>query len=435
MSGLVNLTRDGDVGVVTLNNPPVNALSPAVAQQILDAVESLRDDASVRAVVLIGGGRAFCGGADINEFGQITSGQVPAAASPIPRLLEAIEQFPKPVVCAIHGFAFGGGLELAMACHYRVGAATAQVGQPEVKIGLIPGAGGTQRLPRLAGVARAAEMCAAGNPDRRGRGTRRGILDRIVEGDLLAEATRFAREIVARGEPPRRTCDLTEKLGDPAANEAELATVRATVAARTPRLLAPLKAIEAVEAATTLPFAEGLKKEAELFRECLFSDQSKALIHVFFGEREVAKVPGIPRETPTLPIKRAAVVGAGTMGGGITMVYANAGIPVLLKEADQEALDRGLATIRKNYAATVQQGPTDAPADGRAPGADRADPDLRPVRRSRHRGRGGLRGDGAEEAGLRRARSGRSARRDSGQQHVDPGHRRDRLGDRRGRSR
>jgi 3-hydroxyacyl-CoA dehydrogenase len=356
MTELAKLTRAGDVGVITLNNPPVNALSSAVAEQIRAAVEALRSDESVRAVVLIGGGRAFCGGADINKFGQITSGQMPTALSPIPGLLEAVEQFPKPVVCAIHGFAFGGGLELAMACHYRVALATAQVGQPEVKIGLIPGAGGTQRLPRLAGVALAAEMCAGGNPIGAAEACDAGILDRIVAGDLLEEATNFAREVLAGGTALRRTCALTEKLDDPAANDVELVKARTRVAGRTPHLLAPLKAIEAVAAATTLPFAEGLKREAELFRECLFSDQSKALIHVFFGEREVAKVPGIPRETPTLPVKRAAVVGAGTMGGGITMVYANAGIPVLLKEANQEALDRGLATIRKNYEATVRKG-------------------------------------------------------------------------------
>ena len=203
MTELAKLTRAGDVGVITLNNPPVNALSTAVAEQILDAVETLRGDESVRAVVLIGGGRAFCGGADINKFGQITSGQVPAAASPIPRLLEAVEQFPKPVVCAIHGFAFGGGLELAMACHYRVAVATAQVGQPEVKIGLIPGAGGTQRLPRLAGVALAAEMCAGGNPVAAAEACDAGILDRIVAGDLLEEATHFAREVLAGGEALR----------------------------------------------------------------------------------------------------------------------------------------------------------------------------------------------------------------------------------------
>ncbi len=356
MSGLVDITRDGDIAVVTLNNPPVNALGAALVEEVLRAVESLRGDESVRAVVLIGGGRAFSGGADINGFGQITSGQVRAGGVTLYHLNVALEQFARPVVCAIHGFAFGGGLELAMSCHYRVATATARVGQPEVKIGLIPGAGGTQRLPRLAGIARAAELSAIGEPIDAAEALRCGIVDEVVQGDLLPAAVRFAREIVARGEPPRRTRELTQELGDRLANDAELTAVRAKVQARAPHLLAPLKAIEAVEAAATLPFDEGLKKEGELFQECLFSDQSKALIHVFFGEREVAKVPGIPKQTPILPIKRAAVVGAGTMGGGITMVYANAGIPVLLKEADQKALDRGLATIRKNYEASVKKG-------------------------------------------------------------------------------
>jgi 3-hydroxyacyl-CoA dehydrogenase len=199
-------------------------------------------------------------------------------------------------------------------------------------------------------------MCALGEPISAAEAERCGLVDRVVQGDLLTEAVGFAREIVARGDPPRRTCDRAVASSDPEATAAELTALRTRIRKRSPHLLAPLKAIEAVEAAAVLPFAEGLKKEAELFRECLFSDQSKALIHVFFGEREVARVPGIPKETPILPIKRAAVVGAGTMGGGITMVYANAGIPVLLKEVNPEALDRGLATIRKNYEATVKKG-------------------------------------------------------------------------------
>jgi 3-hydroxyacyl-CoA dehydrogenase len=356
MSKLISQFREGEIGVITLNNPPVNALGPALLTDIRQALEELRGDDGVLGVVLIGGGRAFSGGADINEFGKVTSGQARREDLPFPGLLEALEQFPKPVVCAIHGFAFGGGLELAIACHYRVAVQTAQVGQPEVKLGIIPGAGGTQRLPRLAGPLRAAEMCATGNPISASEAEQCGIVDRVISGDLLAEAIRFAREVLARGEPPRRTCDRTDKLGDRAANEAVLAGVLGRVVARAPQLLAPRKAIEAVEAATTLPFAQGLEKEAEQFRECLFSDQSKALIHVFFGEREVGRVPGIPKETPTVPIKRAAIVGAGTMGGGIAMVYANAGIPVLLKELNQEALDRGLAKIRKNYASTVQKG-------------------------------------------------------------------------------
>jgi 3-hydroxyacyl-CoA dehydrogenase len=356
MSEFLSQHRVGEIAVITLNNPPVNALSATVLVGIHQALEKLRADDSVRGVVLIGGGRAFSGGADIKEFGKLISGEVLRDDLPFPALLEALEHFPRPVVCAIHGFAFGGGLELAMACHYRIAVQTAQVGQPEVKLGIIPGAGGTQRLPRLSGVLRAAEMCATGNPLSASEAEQCGILDRVVPGDLLAEAIRFAREVLSRGEPPRRTCDRTDKLLDRAANEAALASVQSRVLSRAPQLLAPRNAIEAVRVATTLPFEEGLKKEAELFRECLFSDQSQALIHVFFGEREVAKVPGIPRETPTVPINKAAIVGAGTMGGGIAMVYANAGIPVLLKELDQQALDHGMGRIRKNYATSVQKG-------------------------------------------------------------------------------
>ncbi|HSQ56752.1 MAG TPA: 3-hydroxyacyl-CoA dehydrogenase NAD-binding domain-containing protein, partial [Gemmata sp.] len=248
------------------------------------------------------------------------------------------------------------GLETAMACHYRVALASAQLGQPEVKLGLIPGAGGTQRLPRLAGVAKAAEMCAGGEPIGAAEALACGILDKIVEGELLPAAITFTREVAALRTSPRKTRDLDEKLGTPAANAPILAAAREQAKKKGRGLIAPGKAIDAIEAAVTLPFAEGCKKEAELFRECLYSEQSKALIHVFFAEREVAKVPGIAKETPRVPIRRAAVVGAGTMGGGIAMTYANAGIPVLLKEVDQPALDRGLATIRKNYATTMQKG-------------------------------------------------------------------------------
>ena len=271
-------------------------------------------------------------------------------------MLEALEHFPKPVVCAIHGFAFGGGLELALACHYRVAVHTAQVGQPEVKIGIIPGAGGTQRLPRLAGVARAAEMCATGNPSSAPEAEQCGIVDRVVPGDLRGGSYSLRTRGPGTGRAAPQDLRPHRQAGRPGGQRGGAGWRAGAGRGRAPQLLAPRKAIEAVEAATTLPFAEGLRKEAELFRECLFSNQSKALIHVFFGEREVAKVPGIPRETPTVPIKRAAIVGAGTMGGGIAMVYANAGIPVLLKEMNQEALDRGLDKIRKNYAATVQKG-------------------------------------------------------------------------------
>jgi 3-hydroxyacyl-CoA dehydrogenase len=353
MSDLVSLTKDGDVAVITINNPPVNALSPGVPEGIKESVEKAAADDSVKAMVLIGGGRTFIAGADIKEFGKMTSGKKDRGVGFNP-ILAQVEACPKPIVAAIHGTAFGGGLETAMACHYRVAAPKALVGQPECKLGIIPGAGGTQRLPRLAGVAVAAEMCAFGDPVPAAKALEFGIIDKLIDGDLLAGAVAFAREKV--GQPPRRTCDLTDKISNQAENERSLSAARDAVKKRSRGLFAPGKAIEAVEAATKLPFEAGLEKEQEIFKECLFSDQSKALIHVFFGERAVAKIPGISKDTPQLEIKRAAVVGGGTMGGGITMNYANAGIPVLFKEISQEALDKGLAIIKKNYAATVAKG-------------------------------------------------------------------------------
>jgi 3-hydroxyacyl-CoA dehydrogenase len=355
MSELVSLTRDGDLAILTINNPPVNALSPEVIDALGTALGRAQQDDAVKGLVLIGGGRTFIAGADIKEFGKITSGQSRRGLRLQP-VLQALERSPKPVVCAIHGTAFGGGLETALACHYRVAVASAQVGQPEVKLGLIPGAGGTQRLPRLAGVAQAAQMCAGGEPVRAPEALAWGILDQIAEGDLLAGAVAFARHVLAAGQPPRRTCDLNDKVKDDAANRAALAAARDAVRKKARGLLAPGKALDAVEAATKLSFDDGCQKEAELFQECLFSGQSKALIHVFFGERAVAKIPDVPRDTPLLPMRQVAVVGAGTMGGGIAMAYANAGLPVLLKEIDQEHLDRGLQTIRRNYAASVSKG-------------------------------------------------------------------------------
>jgi 3-hydroxyacyl-CoA dehydrogenase len=353
MSELVTLSKDRGIGIITVNNPPVNALSPGVPEGIMACLEKTRADSSVQAIVLIGGGRTFIAGADIKEFGKMTSGQKKREVGLQPMLL-ALEDCPKPVVCAIHGTAFGGGLETAMACHYRVAVPSAQLGQPEVKLGLIPGAGGTQRLPRLVGAAKAAQMCATGEPINAPEALQSGLIDKIIEGDLLAGAVTFAREMAERGGSPRKTRELTPKDRD--ASRAALASVRELIRKRARGLMAPLKAVEVVEAAVTLPFTEGLKKEAESFNECLFSDQSKALIHVFFGEREVAKIPGLPKDTPIIPIKKAAVVGAGTMGSGITMNYANAGIPVLLKEATQELLNTGLERIKKNYAAAVQKG-------------------------------------------------------------------------------
>lgn len=353
MDDLVQLTQDSDVATITINNPPVNALSPGVAQGIAQKIAQVDKDDGVKAVVLIGSGRTFIAGADIKEFGKITSGKTQRGAGLLPLLLQ-MEDVRKPVVMAIHGAAFGGGLELAMAGHYRVAAPNAQLGQPEVKLGIIPGAGGTQRLPRLVGVAKAVEMCAEGNPISAQEAFKLGLVDRLIEGDLLAGAVAIAREVA--GKPMRKTRERNEKLGLSAQNASPFAAAREKARTKQRGMMAPIAAIDAVEGATTMSFEEGCELERKLFDECLFSDQSKALIHMFFGEREVSKIADIPKETPIIPVNSVAVVGAGTMGGGIAIVFANAGFPVLLKEADQPALDRGLATIQKNYMSSVKRG-------------------------------------------------------------------------------
>jgi 3-hydroxyacyl-CoA dehydrogenase len=342
MNGLICFEVRGDVAVITMNNPPVNALTTGVPQGVAEAVERANDDPAVRAIVVLGGGRTFAAGADINEFVRYTSGQGPMPV--FHRWLNAIEDSAKPVVMAIHGQAFGAGLELAMAGHYRVIAKDAQVGQPEVKIGLIPGAAGTVRLPRLAGVPRAAEMCAFGEPLSAAQAKDAGIVDQIVDGDLLDGAIAFARAVST----VRRTRDL------PVAPDA---TAIAAVRARCKKHLeAPLAAIEAIEKASRLSFEDGCRAEADIFHRLMRSDQCKSLIYAFFAERAVTKVPGIDKDTPVFPIREAGVIGAGTMGGGIAMALANAGIRVRLKDTEQAAVDRGIATIRKNYERSVKSG-------------------------------------------------------------------------------
>ena len=353
MNDLVQFTQQGEIAVVTINNPPVNALSPGVPEGIAAALERIDRDDSIGAAVIIGGGKTFVAGADIKEFGKITSGEKSRGEGFKPLLIR-IEDCRKPIVMAIHGNAFGGGLELAMAGHYRVAVHGAQVGQPEVKLGLIPGAAGTQRLPRLAGVAKAVQMCVDGNPVKAEDALTAGIIDRVIDGDLLQGAIAFAREIA--GVATRKTRQRDEKLGSPEENLPIFFGARESARKKQRGMMAPLAAVDAVEAATKLPFDQGVEEEQKLFTKCLFSDQSKALIHVFFGEREVAKIPDVPKDMPILPVNRAAIVGAGTMGGGIAMVFANAGIPVLLKETDQAALDRGVANIQKNYASSVKRG-------------------------------------------------------------------------------
>jgi len=355
MEHLVQLSTDQykDVAIITINNPPVNALSPSVVHDVAKAIEQAGQDSEVRAIVLIGAGRTFVAGADIKEFGKITSGKSERGAEFLP-LLFKIEDLPKPVVVAIHGNAFGGGLELAMACHYRVAAPNAQLGQPEVKLGIIPGAGGTQRLPRLVGLVKAVEMCAEGKPITAWEAKQLGLMDRLFEGDLLSGAVAFAREVTAK--PIVKTRERDDKLKISGQDAAVFDSARQKARTKQRGMKAPLAAIDAVEASTRMSFEEGCQVEQKLFRECLFSDQSKALIYSFFGEREVAKIPDIPKETCLIPVKSVAVVGAGTMGGGIAMVFANAGFPVLLKEVDQPALDHGLGTIQRNYLSSVKRG-------------------------------------------------------------------------------
>ncbi|HTW57696.1 MAG TPA: 3-hydroxyacyl-CoA dehydrogenase NAD-binding domain-containing protein [Terriglobales bacterium] len=352
MNNLVRITQDNDVAIITIDNPPVNALGPGVPEGISAAIDELNSDPAVKAAVVIGAGRTFVAGADIKEFGKMTASGA-RRVTLLPLLLQ-IENSGKPVIMAIHGQAFGGGLELAMAGHYRVASPTAQVGQPEVKLGIIPGAGGTQRLPRLVGVAKAVEMCVEGKPIPATEAAALGLIDRLIDRDLLPGALAFAREVI--GKPAPKTRERMDKLEAAGDSAAFFAAARDAARKKQRGLKAPLAAIDAVEAATKLPFEEGCQVEAKLFTECLFSDQSKALIHVFFGEREVAKIPDVPRETPVIPVNRVAVVGSGTMGGGIAMVFANAGIPVLLKDVDEAALELGMGKIRRNYANSVQRG-------------------------------------------------------------------------------
>src|SRR5690349_8457094 len=343
MPEFVRYEVDEGVAVLTIDNPPVNALGEGVWEAIDAAVARAVADRDAEAIVLIGAGATFVAGADINIFKTLkTREQSLERSGRTHAMLSRLEDAAKPLVAVIHGNALGGGLELAQACHYRVAAADAKLGQPEVLLGIIPGAGGTQRLPRLAGPELALDMCTDGKPVSAARAKEAGIVDEIVDGQLRAGAVQFAK---ARRGATRRTRDIA--IDADAAARGREACARKRVALKSPRgVRAPFAAIDAIEAAFTLPFQDGSVRERELFAECVTSTESNALRHLFFAEREAAKVAGIAKSTPTLDVARAAVVGAGTMGGGIAMSYANAGIPVLLKEVDAAALERGLATIR-----------------------------------------------------------------------------------------
>ncbi len=347
--------KDG-VAVVTIDNPPVNALAPNVWTEIEDAVTRANADATAEAIVLIGAGTTFIAGADIKAFELLkTPADSMARSEGTHALLKRIEDSRKPLVAALHGTALGGGLEVAQACHFRVATKDARVGQPEVMLGIIPGAGGTQRLPRLAGAKLALEMCTDGKMVPAPKALAAGIIDQIVDGDLLSGAITFAKDKANKHEI-RKVRDIAIGADGVTAGLAACEAMRASLKKTAKGLRAPYAVVDAIEAGLTLPFDQGSVREREIFADCVASTESRALRHLFFADREVAKVPDIPKDTPTREITRAAVVGAGTMGGGIAMNYANAGIPVLLKEVDQAALDRGMATIRKNYEVTMSKG-------------------------------------------------------------------------------
>jgi 3-hydroxyacyl-CoA dehydrogenase len=340
------------IAILTIENPPVNALSAVVQESLRDAISRAVHDSGIDAAVIVGAGNTFIAGADIRQLERMARGGV--VQSILPQILVEIEAAPKPFVAAIQGNAFGGGLEVALASHYRIASAESRIGQPEVKLGIIPGAGGTQRLPRLAGVEAALEMCVFGEPVGAEDAQRLGIIDRIVEADLLACAIQFAKEVSRLG--PRRTRDTGDKLGTRESNAAIFTAYRERVRRTRKNLLGPAAAVDAIEAATELPFEEGCRKEREIFTRLLVSSQAKALIHVFFAERAATKIPGIDKGSPATPVQVAAIVGAGTMGRGIAMCFANAGVPVLLKDAKREALEAAMKSIEAIYQGSVEKG-------------------------------------------------------------------------------
>jgi 3-hydroxyacyl-CoA dehydrogenase len=346
----VDLDRRGRVAVLTVDNPPVNALSQHVRQGLHEGLRQAIADGGVSAIVIVCAGRTFIAGADITEFGK------PPAPPSLHEVLALIEGSPKPAVAAIHGTALGGGLEVTLACHYRVGVRDARFGLPEVKLGLLPGAGGTQRLPRVVGVEKGLSMMVSGDPIRAGDALEHGLIDAIADGDLTTAGVAFAEKVLDEKRPLRKIRDLDDKLAAVRGKPEVFANFRKSVARQTRGFRAPENIVKAVEAAVSLPFEQGLARERELFAELLNSPESRAQRYFFFAEREAAKIPDVPADTPVKDVKKAAVIGAGTMGGGIAMNFANVGIPVTVVEMNQENLDRGLGIVRKNYEATASRG-------------------------------------------------------------------------------
>ncbi|WP_316232282.1 3-hydroxyacyl-CoA dehydrogenase NAD-binding domain-containing protein [Bradyrhizobium sp. SZCCHNR1051] len=357
MSEVAKLDRHDIIGIVTIDSPPVNALSAAVRGGILDNVKAAIADPAIKAIVLTCGGRTFIAGADITEFGK------PPKPPALNDVLSTIENSPKPVIAAIHGTALGGGLEVALACHYRVATKEAKLGLPEVKLGLLPGAGGTQRLPRAVGPELAVKMIVGGDPIGAAEAHKAGLIEEIVEGPASGGEA-FARKVVAENRPLRKLRDDDSKLAAAKADRSIFTSAVAAITKKSRGLEAPFAAADAVGYAIDLPFDEGLKKEREGFLKLLTSDQSKAQRYAFFAEREAAKIAGVPEGTKGRKVERVAIIGAGTMGGGIAMSFANAGVPVTLIETAEEQLKRGMGIMQKNWEATAARGgiPADAPA-------------------------------------------------------------------------
>lgn len=348
MSSVVSYEIINNIGVIKVNNPPVNALSHAVRDGILNAVQTAQSDGS-EAIVILCEGRTFIAGADITEFGK------PPQAPSLPDVLGAIENSSKLVVAAIHGTALGGGFETALACHYRCAVPSARVGLPEVKLGLLPGAGGTQRVPRIAGVKAALDMITAGDPLTAAKASDLGLVDEVLVGDdLQAEAVKYAHDLVESGAPLKRIRDIT--IDASAIEPGFFDNYRTRLARRARGQIAQDRIVSCVEAAVNLPMDEGLEVERTLFLELMNSPQSSAMRHAFFAEREAARIKGLPKDAPVRDIRQVAIIGSGTMGGGIAMCFANVGIPVKLVEIAEDALERGLGIIRKNYSISVQKG-------------------------------------------------------------------------------
>jgi 3-hydroxyacyl-CoA dehydrogenase len=345
----IDLQHDGEIALIRIDNPPVNALKHEVRVGLIEALARVQA-ADTKAVVLFGGGRSFSAGADISEFGK------PLQAPGLQEVLTAIEATPKPVIAAIHGVALGGGLELALACHVRIATPQTRLGLPEVKLGILPGAGGTQRLPRLLGPEKALAMIVTGEPISSEEALRGGLVDEIITGDLVPSAVAYARRFLAQARPLTLVRDREDKIADARSNPQAFEEAVARVLGRSRGGRAQAACVEAVRNAFSVPFDEGCARERALFRELVVSDESRAQRHVFFAEREAARIPDMPPATTPRAFKRAAVIGAGTMGGGIAMCFANAGIPVTVIETAQEPLDRGFDRIADNYQTTVSRG-------------------------------------------------------------------------------